>query len=98
MQQSFVERQVENIVGKTMGDGAARVVRELSHAAAKQGGETTIENYQMLGKRAFITLGVAILAVEVASGVVGYIVSRKMENRRIEQTVRRVMAEERMRA
>lgn len=79
-------------------DKAVRIVKSLSRLAAKQGGESTLENYQLLGKRALIILGVAIVAVQVTTSVVGFVTSRKSEEQRIERVVRRVLEEERQNA
>ena len=95
MSSSFVERQVESAVQDMFDDRAVRVMRVISRLAAKQGGESTMHNYQLLGQRALIVLGVTIAAVQITTSVVGYIRSRKNEEKRIEQVVRRVLDEER---
>ncbi len=92
---ALIERQVESAVQDMFDDRAVRFVRRLSKMAAKQGGESTIQNYQLLGKRALIVLGVAVVAVEVATSIVGFVISRKSEEQRIERVVRRVLEEER---
>ena len=92
---ALIERQVESAVQDMFDDRAVRFVRRLSKMAAKQGGESTIQNYQLLGKRALIVLGVAVVAVEVATSIVGVVISRKSEEQRIERVVRRVLEEER---
>lgn len=95
MSRSFVERQIESAVQDAVGEKAVRVVKGVSKIAARQGGETMLQNYQLLGKRTLIALGVVIIAAQLTSSVVGFVVSRKSEEQRIERIVRRVIAEER---
>ena len=98
MVSSVIERQVENAMEDLLDDKAVRVVKGISKMASKQGGDSTLENYQLLGKRAIIVLGAAIVAVQVATSAVGFIASRKSEEQRIERIVRRVLEEERQKA
>ena len=98
MASTFMERQVENAVQDMFDDKAVRIVKGVSKIAAKQGGETTLENYQLLGKRALIALGIVIVGAQLATSVVGFVMSRKNEEKRIEQVVRRVLDEERQKA
>ena len=98
MASSFVERQIESAVQDLVDDKAVRIVKGISRFAAKQGGESTLENYQLLGKRALIVAGIAIVAVQVTTSAVGFVVSRRNEEKRIEQIVRRVLEEERQKA
>ena len=98
MSNSFVERQVENAVQDMFDDKAVRIVKGVSKIAAKQGGESTLQNYQLLGKRALIVLGVVIITVQVSTSVASFIMSRKNEEKRVEQIVRRVLEEERQKA
>ena len=95
MDNMFVERQVERAVEDMLGGKAVRVLKGVRRMAAKQGGENVIENYQLLGKRALIVLGAAVVVAQVTTSVVGFVVSRKTEEQRIEQVVRRVLEEER---
>lgn len=95
MMGSLIERQVESAVQDMFDDKAVRFVKRISKMAAKQGGESTMQNYQLLGKRALIVLGVTIVAVQATTSIVGFIVSRKSEEQRIERVVRRVLEEER---
>ncbi len=97
MMSSFVEKQIESAVHDAIGEKAMRIVDGISKIAAKQGGQTAAENYQLLGKRALIALGVTIVTVQLTASVIGLVVSRKREEKRIEETVRRVLAEERQR-
>ena len=92
---TFIERQVESTVQSMLGDKAARIVKRISKMAEQQGGESVVENYQLLGKRALIALGVVIVAVEVTASAVSFVISRKGEQQRIERIVRRVLEEER---
>ncbi len=92
---SFVERQIEGAVLDLVNDNAARIMKGVSRLAAQQGGESTLQNYQLLGKRALIVAGVGIIAVQAVTSVAGFIISRKSEEKRIEQIVRRVLEEER---
>ena len=96
MASSLIERQVENAVQDMFDDRAVRIVKGVSKIAAKQGGESIVQNYQLLGKRALIVFGVVIAAVQVTTSVVGFVASRKSEEQRIERVVRRVLEEERM--
>jgi len=95
---SYIERQMESAVEDMMNDKAVQVVKAISKLASKQGGESVIENYQLLGKRALIVAGVAIVSVQVVSAAVNFVVSRRSEEQRIEKVVRRVLAEERQKA
>ena len=95
MASSLIERQVENAVQDMFDDKAVRIVKSVSRMAARQGGESTIQNYQLLGKRALIVLGVVVVAVQVTTSAVGFVVSRRSEEQRIERVVRRVLEEER---
>ena len=106
MTSAFVERQVENavrdavkdVLDNKIDDKAVSVMKSISRLAAKQGGESTMENYQLLGKRALIVLAVAVVAVQVTYSAVSFVVSRKSEEQRIEKVVRRVLEEERLKA
>lgn len=98
MASSFIERQWENTLEEMLDDKAVRIMKAVSQMAAKQGGASTIQNYQLLGKRALIVVGVAIVAVQVTASVVSFVASRKSEEQRIERVVRRVLEEERQKA
>ncbi|MDO5117382.1 MAG: hypothetical protein Q4D34_02730 [Eggerthellaceae bacterium] len=95
MSSSLIERQVENVVQDVFDDKAVRIVKGISKLAAKQGGESTMQNYKLLGKRALIALAVVVVAVQLTSSAVGFMMSRKNEEKRIEQVVHRVLDEER---
>ena len=98
MGNTFVERQVENAVQEMLDDKAVRVLKGVRRIAAKQGGGSVIENYQLLGKRTLIAVGVVVVAVQAVTTAVGFVVSRKTEEQRIERIVRRVLEEERQKA
>ena len=98
MTSSLLERQVESAVQDMFDDKAVRIVKGVSKMASKHGGESIFENYQLLGKRALIALGVVIVAAQLTTAVVGFVVSRKSEEQRIERVVRRVLEEERQKA
>jgi len=91
----LIERHLENAVQEILDDKAIRALKRIGEIAAKQGGETPIENYKLLGKRALIAVGAAILVAEVATSAVAYVVSSKLEEQRIEKVVRRILEEER---
>ena len=95
MASTIIERQMENAVQDLLDDKAIRIVRGVRKMAAKQGGETTIENYQLLGKRTLIALGAVIVTVQITTSVIGFVASRKSEEQRVERIVRRVLEEER---
>lgn len=94
MTKSFVERQIEDAVQGMFDDKAVRFMKGVSEMAAKQGGASTAENYRLLGKRALIALGGAVVAVQVTTSLVGLLASRKSEEKRVERIVRRILAEE----
>lgn len=89
-----VESAIQDAVKEAVGKKAMSIVRGVSKIASKQGGATAIENYQLLGKRALIVAGVAIVVVNVVTWTVGGAVSRKLEEKRVERIVRRVLAED----
>ena len=91
MDSVFIERQMENALQNRFDDKVVRFVKGISRIAARQGGATTMENYQLLAKRALFVLGGVALTVQVIS----YVVSRRSEEQRIERVVRRVLEEER---
>lgn len=98
MNSSFVERQVENAVKDMFDDKTIRIVKGVGKIASKQGGSNVIENYQLLGKRALIALGIVVVAAQVTTSAVSFVVSRKTEEQRIERIVRRILEEERQKA
>lgn len=102
MADSLIERRVESAVHDVLDDKfddkALNVMKGISRLAAKQGGESTLENYQLLGKRVLITVGVVVVGVQLVSSAVSFVVSRKNEEQRIEKVVRRVLEEERLKA
>ena len=98
MGNSLVERQIENAVQDMFDDKAVKIMKRISKLAAKQGGGTILENYQLLGKRTLIVVGAVVVGVQLTSSIVGFIMSRRNEEKRIEQVVRRVLDEERQKA
>ena len=98
MVSSLIERQVENAVQDMFDEKTVRIVRGVNKLAAKQGGESFLENYQLLAKRTLIAMGIVIVAVQVTTSVVSFIASRRSEEKRIEQIVRRVLKEEQQKA
>lgn len=98
MNDSLIERLMENALRDVFGDKAKSIVKSFSRMAAKQGGESTIENYQLLGKRALVAFIAALVAAQAVSSVVNYVISRKNEERRMEKVARRVLEEERQKA
>ena len=98
MAKSLIERWTQSAMQDMFDDNTLAIIKGVSRMAAKQGGESTLANYQLLGKRALIGLGVAIVAIQATTSVVGFIISRKSEEQRIERVVRRVLEEERQNA
>lgn len=98
MESSLVANQLEDIVqnllGNKFGDKGVIFADRVSKIAAKQGGETTAENYQLLAKRALIAFGATVIAVQVVGSIIGLVSSRKTEEQRIEKVVRRVLSEQ----
>ena len=92
---ALVERQLANAVQSVGGERAVRALKSLSKLAARQGGANALENYQLLGKRAAVVGGVALAVVQVGGLAAAVAISRRNEQRRIEKTVRKVLAEER---
>ena len=95
---SIVEQQVQNAAQELLDDKTVKILKGVRRLASKQGGENAIDNYQLLGKRTLIVLGVTIVAVQAVASVVGFVVSRKAEEQRIERIVRRVIEEERQKS
>ena len=94
MVNEIVERQIESAVHDAVGEKAVQIMRFIGKFASKQGGDSAIENYQLLGKRALIVAGVAIIAIEATTSVVGLVISRKSDEQRMEKIARRVYEEE----
>ncbi len=95
MVNSLIEGQIESAVRNMVGDKATQIMRGVSKLAAKQGGANSVENYQLLAKRALIVGGVTIVTIQTIATITSLVVSRKREEKRIEQTVRRILEEER---
>ena len=97
MGNTMIERQIESVVQDVVSDNVSKLMRGISKVAAMQGGKSTIENYQLLGKRALVVAGVAFTVVQVVTWVGSTVVARRMEKKRIDEAVRRALAEERAR-
>lgn len=95
MVNSLIERQMESAVREMLDDRAVRFFKGLRKIASRQGGESTMHNYQLLGKRALIAAGITIITVQTVGSIVGFVISRKNEEKRVERIVRRVLEEER---
>ena len=98
MKRSLIDRGVENAIQSMLDDKALAFAKGVSKMAAKQGGASTLENYQLLGKRTLITIGAVIIGVQAVASVVGFVVSRKSQDQHIERVVRRVLEEEQQKA
>lgn len=88
---SLIKRHIAAVLGSK----AIRALKGYGKLAAKQGGETIIDNYKLLGKRTIIAAGVTVVAAQVATFAIGTAISRKHEEQRIERVVQRVLEEER---
>lgn len=97
MMNALVERQVANAVQNMAGERALHVLKGIGKLAARQGGANTVENYQLLGKRALIVGGVALAAIQVGTTAAGLAISRRTEKRRVEKLVRETLEKERLR-
>lgn len=95
MDQVFVEKTIETAVQDAVGEKAIALMKGVSKLASMQGGETDIENYKLLAKRALIVGGVTIVTLKLVSWAIGTAVARKNEEKRTEEIVRRILAEER---
>lgn len=93
---AMVESQIEKTIREYMGDDALRVLQSVGKVAAKQGGASTLENYQLLGKRALIALGAALAVASIATSIGGLVLSRVSEKKRVEKLVRQILEEERL--
>ena len=97
MVNDLVEQRIVSAVNEALGERAVKVLKGVYSLASKQGGGNAVENYQILGKKALVVAGVVVVVIQVATWVGGTVISRRLERRRIEQTVRRVLEEERQR-
>lgn len=94
MDNVIIERQVQRAVREAFGDKGVRFLKGIRKAAARQGGENAVQNYQLLGKRTLVTAVIAVVAVQAVASTVGYVISRRNEDRRIEKIARRILEEE----
>ena len=97
MMNALVEKQVEAAVRDALGSNGVKLVKGLRKLAERQGGANPVENYQLLGKRAAIGLGAAVLAVNVGGAIVGSVLSRRSQKRQIEKAVAEALERERLR-
>lgn len=88
---TLIKRHIKAVLGAK----AVRALKGVGELAAKQSGETLLDNYKLLGKRAVIVVGVTVVAVQVVTFAIGTAIARKSEERRIERVVQRVLEEER---
>lgn len=95
MVNSILERQIESAVQEAVGEKGIQAIRKVGKIAAMQGGESTVANFQLLGKRVLIALGITLVAVQATTSVVGLVLSRRSEKKRVERIVRQVLEEER---
>lgn len=86
---------IKRHIKAALGAKAVRALKGVGELAAKQSGETLLDNYKLLGKRAVIVVGVTVVAVQVVTFAIGTAIARKSEERRIERVVQRVLEEER---
>ena len=93
----LIEKQVESAVRSIMGPQAVKVMKGIVKLAEHQGGSSSAEDYQLLGKRALIGAGVAIAAVNVGGAIVGSVASRRTQKRQIEKAVAEALEKERLR-
>ena len=89
---------IESAIRNALGDKTMRIMESVNKLAARQGGSSIAENYQLLGKRVLITIGVVVVVVQVASSTIGYAIARKCEDKRIEKIARSILEEERKKA
>ena len=94
MEESIIERKLYGAVQEAVNNKVGLVLRGVKRIAAMQGGDSTLENYHLLGKRVIVVAGV-VVAVQAVASAVGFVISRRNEKRRIERIVRRVLEEER---
>lgn len=95
MVSTIVERQIENAVDDLLDDKTARIVKGVAKIAKAQGSDTHIHNMLLLGKRTLIIAGGVIIAAQIATTAIGLVALHKTQEKRIERTVRKVLAEER---
>ena len=91
---TLVEAQIEQVVKDSLNQSVSRVFRTVKWLAARQGGRSFIENYQLLGKRALIVFGTAFVTFNVVVGVSSRIIARRNEEIRMRKIVQRVLEEE----
>ena len=90
-----IKNAVQNALHEAFGDDAAQIAQTVNELAERQGGRNIAENYQLLGKRALIVAGVAIVGIQAVVWVGRTVIARRAEAKRVERIVRRVLEEER---
>ena len=95
LEKALIEHKVEDVVTDLFDEKTVRTMKGINKIASKQGGDSIIKNYQLLGKRTLIVVGGTLLVVNVVTSVASFIISRKSEEKRVERIVRRVLEEER---
>jgi hypothetical protein len=93
--QGAVQNAFQKAVTDAVGSKAIQIIQGIDKIASKQGGKTEAENYKLLGRRVLIVAGVALVAVRTVTWIGGTIVSRRLEEQRVEKIVRRILEEER---
>jgi len=91
MENTLIERQMENALVKTFRN-AVSLAKSVGRMA---GGEQFLQNFQLPSKRTLVVAGVTIIAVQAAASVIGTMISRKCEEKRMERVVYRILEEER---
>ena len=94
---TFIEKQIDAVLKKALGQQALTILKSINKIAERQGGRNILQNYQLLGKRAAIGAGVAITAVSLGGGAIGVTVKRRLRQRHIEKTSVETCEIERMR-
>ena len=92
------ESKIESALRFALGDKTVSIMESINELAARQGGASIAENYQLLGKRALIVFGVVVIVVQATSSTISYIIARRSEDKRIEKIVRGILEEERQKA
>ena len=94
---SFIEKQIESTVRSVLGANGVKVMRLVDKIAARQGGTNIIENYQLLGKRAAVVFGTAVVVVSVGGTIISSIAYRRSQKRMIDKAVAEALERERLR-
>ena len=90
---AFAQRETVKAIGRAWGPKAARVAKRIERLAARQGGATMRENYELLARR---SAGIALAAAAgIAVGAVagGIAISRAVAVRSAERVGRKRLAD-----